>query len=65
MSLAKYAAIKDEASVTAGSMGEHRDGEDGSLLWIVPLGQPRGFGNNDTFFFEAQALAFGLAVMDA
>ena len=41
------------------------DGEDdGRLLWVAQLTESRGFSNNDTFFFEAEALEFGLTVMD-
>ncbi len=37
---------------------------DGRLLWVAQFDQPRGFSNNDTFFFEAEALEFGIAVME-
>lgn len=41
------------------------DGEaDGRLLWVAQLDQARSLSNNDTFFFEAEALEFGLTVMD-
>ena len=36
---------------------------DGRLLWVAQLETPRSLGNGNNFFFEAEALEFGIAVM--
>jgi len=37
--------------------------DDGRLLWVAQLAEPKSFAQNQTFFFEAEAVEFGLTVM--